>query len=255
MSLDFAADWLALREPADHRSRSEGVTAAALAGLRNRAAPLVVDLGCGRGSNRRYLEPRLPASTRWRLVDQDPALLHLATGPRVETIRADLRTADLGVICADADLVTAAALLDLVGQPWLERLLDATTAPILVSGNVDGRIAWHPPHPLDAAMTAAFLAHHDGDKGFGAALGRTAPAAMAAAAEARGRRVVQAQADWTLGPADGALQRAYLEGARGAIAETGVDPTDIAAWHRARLGFLDRSESHVRVGHVDLAVL
>ena len=55
----FTLDWLALREPVDHRSRSE----LALAGLRDwwraRRASRVVDLGCGTGSNLRYLAPRL----------------------------------------------------------------------------------------------------------------------------------------------------------------------------------------------------
>lgn len=255
MSLDFAADWLALREPADHRSRSERVTAAALAGLAGRPEPLVVDLGCGRGSNRRYLQARLPAATRWRLVDQDQALLDLARGPQVEPVQADLRTADLEALCAGADLVTAAALLDLVSAAWLERLLDATAALLLVTGNVDGRIAWAPAHPADGAMTAAFLAHHGGEKGFGATLGATAPAALAAAAERRGRSVVGEPADWELGAADAALQRTYLEGVVAAIAETGAPAPALAEWAASRRAAIAAGSSRLTVGHVDLCVL
>ncbi|TVQ35871.1 MAG: class I SAM-dependent methyltransferase [Geminicoccaceae bacterium] len=254
MSLAFAADWLSLREPADHRARSRRVTEAAVASLAGRRAPLVVDLGCGRGSNLRYLAPHLPAGTRWRLVDRDRALLTEAAAGQVsvETVVADLRTADLAGLVAEADLVTAAALLDLVDGAWLEALLDAGPRALLVTGNVDGRIEWQPGHPLDPAMTAAFLEHHGGDKGFGAALGVRAPAVLEASVRARGWAVSSEAADWRLGPSAAALQAAYLAGAVAAIGETGLPASDLRRWAEARQGWIERGESRLLVGHVDL---
>ena len=127
--LDFSGEWLALREPFDHVARAPAVTAAALAHLAGRTAPLVVDLGCGRGSSLRFLRPRLGPGVRWRLVDRDPALLEQAAraldpAERVELVTADLRGDDLADVVAAADLVSAAALIDLVDETWLATLVD-----------------------------------------------------------------------------------------------------------------------------------
>jgi SAM-dependent methyltransferase len=257
VSLTFADAWLRAREPVDHAARSAVVTEAAARHLGGRTSPLVVDLGCGRGSNLRFLARRLPHSTRWRLVDRDADLLASISGEAgggVETVEADLRTRDLRALLAGADLVTAAALLDLVGQEWLERLVAATRAvgaALLVTGNVDGRIAWTPAHPLDAAMTAAFLAHHGGDKGFGAALGSRAPATLLELL-GEGWRLVHGRGDWQLDDGARELQRAYLEGAVLAIRETAADGDDIDRWARAREGAIVRGESRLLVGHIDI---
>ena len=74
----FSAAWLALREPADHRARNAAVRDAAIAHLAGKAAPRLVDLGCGSGSNLRALAPYLPSGQIWRLVDADPLLLQAA---------------------------------------------------------------------------------------------------------------------------------------------------------------------------------
>ena len=74
----FSAAWLALREPADHRARNAAVRDSAIAHLAGKAAPRLVDLGCGSGSNLRALAPHLPSGQIWRLVDADPLLLQAA---------------------------------------------------------------------------------------------------------------------------------------------------------------------------------
>ena len=57
----FDADWLALREPIDHRSRAESLLAPLCETWRARGWSRVLDLGSGAGSNLRYLASRLPA--------------------------------------------------------------------------------------------------------------------------------------------------------------------------------------------------
>lgn len=85
----FSAQWLALREPADHRARDQGLqrqVAAYLDGLaRQRTTPIrLVDLGSGSGSNLRALAPHLPAAQHWTLVDYDPVLLAAARNTLIE---------------------------------------------------------------------------------------------------------------------------------------------------------------------------
>jgi trans-aconitate methyltransferase len=257
--LDFTGDWLALREPFDHVARAPTVTAAALAHLADREAPRIVDLGCGRGSSLRFLRPRVGAGARWRLIDRDPALLEhaaraLEPGAAVELVTADLRGDDLGELVADADLVSAAALIDLVDDGWLAELVAAVEtagAALMVTGSVDGRVGWEPVHPADGDMIATYARHQAGDKGFGRALGTAAPARLAERLEAVGRRVTTARGDWNR-VGDPALQRAYLAGVVDALAEHGAAADDLAAWRKFRLDAIDTAASRLTVGHVDL---
>ncbi|MFN7982742.1 MAG: class I SAM-dependent methyltransferase [Vicinamibacterales bacterium] len=120
----FSAEWLALREPADRAARSVDVTRFVLASVARETAPVLVDLGCGTGSNVRYLAPQIPGC-RWRLVDDDEQLLSVARASLsypVEIHRANLLTLNDRAMegCA---LVTASALLDLVSEEWLARLV------------------------------------------------------------------------------------------------------------------------------------
>src|SRR5215510_5410508 len=74
----FSADWLDLREPADHRSRNRKL-ALALAKHFDGWRPItVVDLGSGTGSNLRATAPLLGPEQHWTLVDIDTGLLDAA---------------------------------------------------------------------------------------------------------------------------------------------------------------------------------
>jgi SAM-dependent methyltransferase len=79
----FTSEWLALREPVDHRSRNKKLLASVTNYLDQIAsihasAIHIVDLGCGSGSNLRALAPAFHDVQEWTLVDSDPALLHAA---------------------------------------------------------------------------------------------------------------------------------------------------------------------------------
>ena len=133
----FSAEWLALREPADHQARSEVLTWQLSEHFAGRNQVSVIDLGCGAGANLRGTSQWLPDSQSWLLVDHDPALLGLARrvlsewadesradGRRlilrkgtkhleVDFAQADL-TVELDALLAQApDLLTASALLTL----------------------------------------------------------------------------------------------------------------------------------------------
>lgn len=79
----FTHDWLALREPVDHRSRDQRLLASVAAYLQmlesSRPGTVhIVDLGCGSGSNLRALAPAFNDVQEWTLVDSDPKLLNAA---------------------------------------------------------------------------------------------------------------------------------------------------------------------------------
>jgi hypothetical protein len=80
---EFSADWLALREPVDHRSRNLSLQNQVIDFL-NQSTPVVpglmhiTDLGSGTGSNLRALAPHFGAMQCWTLVDYDSNLLRAA---------------------------------------------------------------------------------------------------------------------------------------------------------------------------------
>lgn len=273
--MGFDPDWLALREPADHAARDPALRAQAAA-LVAEGQAVIVDLGCGTGSNLRALAGSLPARQSWRLVDHDPALLAAAraalsawadtatTGGdgalalvrggqslTVQFLQADL-TADLAPVLEGAQLVTAAALFDLCSATWIDRFAAALAArrlPLYTALTYDGIEHWSPPHPADAEVLAAFLLHQRRDKGFGPSAGPAATQALADAFASRGYGVVRAPSAWRLGPAQAGLVASLAAGIATAAAEAGVDPAAATAWAAAR-----QAASAV-IGHEDFLAL
>ncbi|MEQ1912303.1 MAG: class I SAM-dependent methyltransferase [Vicinamibacterales bacterium] len=261
----FSAEWLALREPADVAARSIEVTATVLASLVGRTPLRGVDLGSGTGSNIRYLSPQLPTCD-WRLVDNDAALLDAArhalggrqsraTSINIETRVADLQTLD-GTALDGCALVTASALLDLVSESWLARLVGLAAdagAQVLMALNYDGRIVCTPPERDDDLVHDLVNRHQVTDKGFGPALGPSAGIRAEALLRDAGYRVCRAPSDWVLGPAHNELQRQLIAGWAHAAMELAPDLSSrIQSWTARRLAHLSAGTSHLIVGHDDV---
>ncbi|MFO7646903.1 class I SAM-dependent methyltransferase [Halomonas campaniensis] len=280
----FSADWLSRREWLDGRSRSHCLTGLAADWLATRPGALgglrgIVDLGCGSGSNLRFLAPRLPGPQRWRLVDHDPALLALArrhgatlrdpAGARLtlEACCRDLAPVDDGLL-AGADLVVASALFDLVSRPWAEALVAAAAGrhqALLFTLSVDGDWAFldaagqRLEDDEDAAVRALFQAHQRRDKGLGPALGGDAPAVLAAAMATAGYRVESAATPWHLAAGERELLPLAEQLVQGwydaALAQAPEEQARLFRWRSRRLAGLAAGELGLTVGHRDLLAL
>ena len=281
----FDAAWLALREAADRRARADTLTRMLRRALSGRPYPTVVDLGCGTGNNLRHTAPQLGGRQHWRMVDADRGLVDAVPGA-VETWAAEAgyparRTAPGLVVeggsfhaeitpehrdlaadplpVAGADVVTASALLDLVGNTWLDRLVAACAAQgaaALLTLSYDGRVTWWPGDAADATVRDRVNRHQRGDKGFGPALGPDAAQAAAVAFRCAGYEVETAASDWHLDETEAELQQ-YLH-ADWARAASQVDPADAAsvdAWLARRMDLLAAGTSNVVVGHTDVLAL
>jgi SAM-dependent methyltransferase len=291
-SATFSADWLQLREPFDAAARDAAAGDLQLAG---RLAPLrksltrplrVIDLACGTGANLRWLAPRLGGSQQWLVVDHDADLLRcwperLAAvsgaksgagadldlplsfaGPEFEAsivrqpmdLMAGLETLPWHA----ADLVTASALLDLVGTDWLHRLVAASAASgvaLLMSLSVDGRHVWTPGDPADATVGKQFAEHQRRDKGLGPALGSHAVAELRRVLASAGYRVFTATSDWWVDGGESlsalSLQCSLIDGmATAATEQSRTGARSVEAWRQRRLAMAARSQ--LRVGHLDL---
>ena len=257
----FSADWLALREPHDLRARNAAVLDAVAASLAGNNQIRIVDLACGTGSTLRALAPRLPAAQNWRLADNDLSLLARTaemTKPAGVTINAvpiDLNHDLEAALDGPVDLVTTSALLDLVSQAWLERLVVETLArsiPLYAALSYDGRVEFSASHSLDTAMVSAVNAHQCRDKGFGPALGPLAASAAIAQLESLGCSVAHGPADWVIGLADSKFQMEIYSGWAVAAREMGdVSHADIVDWLAFRRDHAAAGRSTLCVGHVD----
>lgn len=258
----FAADWLALREPYDTRARNAKVLDAVVASFAGNSAVRIVDLACGTGSTLRALAPQFPRSQNWRLADNDLSLLAraadlaLPAGVTITTVPTDLNRDLEAALDGPIDLVTTSALLDLVSEAWLERLVVETLArsiPFYAALSYDGRIEIGPPHKFDAAIISAVNGHQHNNKGFGPALGPDAAGAAIAQFEKLGCQVVHGPSDWVAGPHDREFQSEIFSGWASAARETGdVTLGDIVEWLTFRRDQVAAGRSSVRVGHVDI---
>jgi SAM-dependent methyltransferase len=251
----FQADWLRLREPYDHSARSASLAAEFARALG--PAPHLIDLGCGTGSNARYLASRLPAGQRWLLLDDDPALLEQAR-QSLERSEIEATFQALNLAHELPDLlgrtgITASALLDLGSAVWLDRLARwCRSHPLLFALSFNGRLVWQPAAAEDDAIRRRFLAHQRTDKGFGPALGADAVDHFARRLEVEGCRVSKAASDWRLGPVDAPLLAATLEGIIAAVAEIDEPPLSWSALRRSQAA---ARRLHLTIGHVDVLAL
>jgi hypothetical protein len=246
------ADWLALREPADAAARARDLVGR----LPSPGRWLIHDLGCGTGSMGRWLAPLLSGRQHWVLHDREAALLAVADVPgvTVETRLSDvtrLRADDL----AGASLVTASALLDVLTEAGVERLVAACAGagcPALLTLSVVGHVDLTPSEPLDRRVAAAFDAHQRRGRLLG-------PDAVAVAAEAfrrSGAEVMARPSPWRLGAAQAELIAAWLTGWIGAACEQDAELTaEAGAYARRRLAQAAAGRLAVTVEHMDLLVL
>ena len=284
----FSADWLALREPFDLAARVESAAAMDLRGMATRIRRDgrtfgVLDLACGTGANLRALAPCLGGAQQWLLIDHDPRLLaalpgvfeawskargfglragqeglHLEGPDWSADVRwhcADLAKALDAVPFSDAQLVTAAALLDLVSAPWLEALFERVRkvgAAMFFALSVDGRVRWNPVVENDETVQRLFEAHQRRDKGFGPALGVEAAAVAAARLDAMAYRVTRSRSDWRI--EEMPMLQTMIDGvATAALEQAPGEEARVRLWRSQRMALAPRSR--LQVGHVDLLAI
>lgn len=257
------ADWLRLREPADAAARAADLVDAVRRRLPAGRPVVVHDLGSGTGSMARWLAPRLPGPQRWVLHERDPDLLALAVAEPVlaadgSPVTVQTRDSDItrltGADLADAHLVTASALLDMLTAGEVERVVASCAGhPTLFALSVTGGVEFTPADPLDAELAAAFNAHQRRTVAGRTLLGPDAPGFAAAAFRRRGVDVAVRSTPWRLGPEQVALTAEWLAGWLDAAVEERPELGPAAeAYRRRRLAEAAAGRLRVVLHHADL---
>jgi Methyltransferase domain len=247
-------DWLAAREAADARSRSDELATAFARVLG--PDDLVVDLGCGTGANWRYLDPFLVSSQKWLGIDQDSEMLNqmMARLPRGRfkfekmNIVTDLRRVPAG----NGVAVTASTFLDITSEDWLTQLADhCHDSPLLVAMSAAGQPEWDPVDELDEPIRSRIESHQRSDHGFGLSLGPDAAQCLSEQLRAVGCQVTLRQSDWKLGPQDYLLIEMMIGGVARRV-ENSNDRLDVRGWANLRRSQLQQNELSLVVKHLDL---
>jgi hypothetical protein len=258
-AVQVSPEWLLLREPADAAARSAELAERLIRHL-PAANPLVInDLGGGSGAMGRWLAPRLPWPQHWVVHDRDADLLELAVAdtPGEAAITVEARRSDITRLApcdvADASLVTASALLDILTEDELVGMLGACGGrPMLLTLTVVGRVTLIPEDPLDALIAAAFNAHQRR----GRLLGPDAVAAAIDQLRGSGAEVIVRPSPWRLDAARADLAAEWLGGWVAAACEQAPALGAIAGAYRdRRLAQAAAGELAVTVDHADLLVL
>jgi SAM-dependent methyltransferase len=261
-------EWLALREPADARARAVDLVERLGRQLPATGRWVIHDLGCGTGAMGRWLAPLLRGPQHWVLHDRDTDLLEVAAAHlpgraadgaavTVEAKHSDitrLRPGDL----AGATLITASALLDLLTEEELARLIGVCVGrgrPMLLTLSVVGHVKLTPPDHLDRRVAAAFDAHQRRVTERGRLLG---PDAVAFAVEQLGRLeadVLVRPSPWRLDASQAGLAAEWFTGWVGAACEQEVElAAEAELYTRRRLVQAAAGELAVTVDHADLLV-
>ncbi|GAA1942734.1 SAM-dependent methyltransferase [Microbacterium deminutum] len=257
-----SAEWQALREHADGRSRSRAL---AVAAARLTRGPIVVhDLGSGRGSMLRWLAPFLGGRQTWVLHDADPALLAgspedpagLSSPPVV--IRAS--EADASPLSDDAlegaSLITASGLLDLITREEAQAIVRACVtsgAPALLTLTVTGRIRLEPVDPGDRVFESTFNDHQRRMAGDRRLLGPDAVGTVVDLFRDAGWSVRVADSAWQLDATDQRLIQEWLEGrVAGAVEERPALQEWADEYSRTRARQLADGTLRIVVDHQDI---
>jgi SAM-dependent methyltransferase len=255
---DSNTDWLDLREAHDHAARCVDLTARFSSALA--ADARIIDLGCGTGSNYRYLGRRLAGPPRWLCLDHDPEMLVRAKGSvgdaDVQFERFDLARDLASLSIERGTALTTSAFLDMTSESWLDELAAiCRDVPLLATMSFDGRIEWHPATPDDETIHEQWRLARRIDEGFGPSLGSGAAAYLAENLRRNGHVVAVSPSDWQLGAGDRDLLQAMVDGITRRVRAATSGGESIDDWAELRSRQIEDGRLRLTVGHVDLLSL
>ena len=197
--------------------------------------------------------------------DRDTDLLALADLPPTAAdgavVTFETKASDITRLQPDdlagATLITASALLDMLTEDELARLISACAGagcPSLLCLSVVGRVALKPADPMDPRVGAAFNDHQRRATARGRLLGPDAAGVAAEQFRRLGAEVLVRSSPWQLGAAHAELAAAWFTGwVRAACEQQPELPAE--AYTRRRLAQAAAGELEVTVDHADLLAL
>ena len=210
-------EWLSIRETMDGRFRSSRLAHKFIEHANK--TRLIIDLGCGTGTNYRYLTRNDGSDTPWLCVDSDGDVLEIAAGELAgKPVRFELGdlAADISLIPISEDVaITASAFFDLTSEDWIVRFANLVAgSPLLISMTASGASAWDPIDDMDEAIEICLQTHRKADHCFGPAAGLSAARLLAEQLIARNCSVSLEASDWSVDHQDREVMATLIDGVR-----------------------------------------
>jgi SAM-dependent methyltransferase len=261
--------WLALRESADAAARAPDLVENLRPHHPETGPRVIHDLGCGTGAMGRWLAPLLAGPQHWVGHDRDADLLEVAAadppGPAADgaAVTVEVRQSDITRLHPDdltgATLITASALLDLLTEDELARLVTVCVGagcPALLTLSVVGGVHLIPADPLDRRVAAAFDAHQRRTTEGARLLGPDAVAVALDQFSRLGAEFLVRPSPWRLGALQSDLAAEWFTGWVGAACEQQLElAAETDDYTRHRLAEATAGQLAVTVNHADLLIL
>ena len=174
---EFENSWLLSREKIDSISRNKKAIEKINKYTSISKNLNIIDLGCGTGSNFRYLNPKIVKKQSWKMVD----ISHLSLSYLKKNIKHSQKIQNITYKKIDIikqiekidfknfDIVTGSALLDIMPKEWFINFLNInkSTKIIYFTINYDGNFKFYPKHKDDDNIVRLFNQDQMSDKGIG----------------------------------------------------------------------------------------
>jgi SAM-dependent methyltransferase len=251
------SDWLSIREAMDSRFRCLPLARKFMQSAAD--TQVIVDLGCGTGTNCRYLSSVSHAEALWLCIDKDSWALEAAAkrlpNGQVGFKQGDLAT-DLELIpFRDEISITASAFLDLTSQDWIHRFASrCERIPLLISMTTSGGPTWDPIDDFDEAIDQCLENHRASDQGFGPAVATDASRLLANDLTSRGCDVSLEASDWQLDDQDNEVIDFLIDGI-GRRASKTLPHEQVEAWMKKRRNQNRGGNLKLTIPHLDLLSL
>ena len=171
----FNNDWLFLREKIDKVSRNKKIIEKINKYFQDYKTLSIADLGCGTGSNYRYLYPKLKKRQSWDMIDisfESIKEFKKKTNNKNKIININYKKFDLiknikSFKFEKYDIITGSAYLDIMPKNWYLgfKKQNLNTKVIYFSINYDGFFKFHPKHKDDQYVLNLFNKDQESDKG------------------------------------------------------------------------------------------
>ena len=281
----FDTNWLDERFSFDNKARNLNVEKTCFSHLNKKNNLKLIDIGSGSGSSCVYLMKKLPQNQKWTFIELNPNLakaslirlekvaldnnwlahrsqnMLIIEAPKktiqIKVINASFLELDTLLDLSKVDLVTAAAVFDLLSKKMLQdflNLLLANKVALLATINYAG-MAFHPAEVADIHFANLYGKHMLRPRDFGQSTGPNCSRVMMNFYQKKGIAAICGASNWLVRPTDKKMHHFLLQYFNDAIPEMlteEIEQVEFKQWMNKKNELLKSGKLQMEVFHFDI---